>query len=389
MKQTEFCIPDMTIPPEGILPAPLKADIILTGHCNLSCQYCYISDVNKRKDLPTEQWLDFFDELGSLCVQRVTLSGGEVFLRSDLFLLIDGIIKNKMRYSILSNGTLISEKIIQELSKNKRKIRLDSIQISIDGSCADIHNRSRPGSFDKSIEGLIRLKDAGFPVKVRVTVNRYNIHDLSNVARFLLDDIGVNFISIMETAVIGSARRNEQDIALSFDELANVILIARELEIKYKERIKFNGNIKKFLRITDNSNGKESKDNSSNFKPGYHSCCGAGFSHLTVLNDGTMVPCDRLSYMIIGVIGKHPIKDIWLKSPSLNSIRILTYFPLSLLPDCDGCKYMQYCDGGCPGILSENEGRIFGVDSFSCFKNFKQIVDNSNPFKDNYGKNVQ
>ena len=57
-----------------------------------------------------------------------------------------------MRYNILSNGTLINEKILSQFEKGKRRLRLDFIQISIDGSTARIHNKSRPNSFARSIK---------------------------------------------------------------------------------------------------------------------------------------------------------------------------------------------------------------------------------------------
>jgi hypothetical protein len=55
-------------------------------------------------------------ELGGIGVRRACLSGGEIFVRPDLFTLIDGIIENKMRYSILTNGTLITPEIADYLA---------------------------------------------------------------------------------------------------------------------------------------------------------------------------------------------------------------------------------------------------------------------------------
>jgi MoaA/NifB/PqqE/SkfB family radical SAM enzyme len=148
--------------------------------------------MEKAGDLPAEKWLGFFREIGGLGIHKVSLSGGEVFLRKDLFELIDGVIENRMRYSILTNGTLINEKTIENFSKSKRKPRLDSIQISIDGSSADIHDRSRPPkSFDKAVAALRLLKENNFPVAVRVTINRHNVDDLENIAALLIDDVGL------------------------------------------------------------------------------------------------------------------------------------------------------------------------------------------------------
>jgi len=163
---------------------PGEFDISLTGKCNLHCDYCfYAKEMKTRSDLPKEEWFTFFDELGSLAVRNLTLSGGEIFVRTDLWELIDHLIYNRMRYSILTNGTLITKKTLSFFEKGKRRQRLNSIQVSIDGSCPEIHDKSRGnGSFKRAIRGLRLLKEAGFPVTCRVTVNRFNVDDLENIA---------------------------------------------------------------------------------------------------------------------------------------------------------------------------------------------------------------
>ena len=74
--------------------------------------------------MPAARWHALFEELGRLGVQSVCLSGGEVFTRPYLFELIDGVIANRMRYSILTNGTLITEETLKEFAKGKRCLRL-------------------------------------------------------------------------------------------------------------------------------------------------------------------------------------------------------------------------------------------------------------------------
>jgi len=96
-----------------VIGAPQSVDIAITGRCNLGCKYCFYADeMVALRDLPTERWLAFFAELGGLAVQRVTLTGGEVFTRPDLFELIDGVIASRMRYGLLTNGTLVTEKVL-------------------------------------------------------------------------------------------------------------------------------------------------------------------------------------------------------------------------------------------------------------------------------------
>ena len=57
-------------------------------HCDLDCEHCYL-DEKARPQLPTEFWKGVIDQLGDLGVFSVLMSGGEIFLRKDLFELIE------------------------------------------------------------------------------------------------------------------------------------------------------------------------------------------------------------------------------------------------------------------------------------------------------------
>ncbi len=58
-----------------VMSSPKQVDIAITGKCNLACQYCFYADeMVARTNLPTERWLSFFEELGSLGVMTVCLN---------------------------------------------------------------------------------------------------------------------------------------------------------------------------------------------------------------------------------------------------------------------------------------------------------------------------
>jgi MoaA/NifB/PqqE/SkfB family radical SAM enzyme len=77
---------------------PYAVRILLTNKCNLNCSFCLrdSSDKTPGKELNTEEWLNFFDRLRELRVFRISLSGGEIFLRDDLFLLLRKLRENRM-----------------------------------------------------------------------------------------------------------------------------------------------------------------------------------------------------------------------------------------------------------------------------------------------------
>ena len=116
-----------------IMRTPKTVDLDITNQCNLRCKYCFhfTSSGDVDIDLPKEEWFQFFDELNRCAVMEVCLSGGEPFYREDLKELIDGIVRNRMRFSVLSNGTLITDDTAAYLASTGR---CNSVQVSIDGS---------------------------------------------------------------------------------------------------------------------------------------------------------------------------------------------------------------------------------------------------------------
>ncbi|MGZ4848508.1 MAG: radical SAM protein [Halobacteriota archaeon] len=363
---------DLTIPPQGVPKAPHAVDILLTGRCNLSCRYCFYADsMREKRDLPTERWMEFFKELGTLSVQRVTLSGGEVFTRPDLFILIDGIIMNKMRYALCSNGTLITDEVIASLMEGKRRLRLNSIQVSIDGSCAVIHDLSRPPkSFDRALRGLRLLVDAKFPATVRVTLNHHNINDLENIATLLIDDVGLQSFSTNEVMAMGTARCHGENIALSNDERRRAMKKLTELNEQYDGRIGATAGPLALARTVGNIEQSLARGETEMPGRGTLSACGRVFSQMSVLHDGTMVPCDMIPTLTMGVIGTRSLQDAWLTSPEINALRHRREIPLSTLPECSGCRCVGFCTGGCPASVMTTSGRLIGIDPLMCYRSY-------------------
>jgi SynChlorMet cassette radical SAM/SPASM protein ScmE len=361
---------NFSAPVPGVKSAPKTVDISITGRCNLECQYCYYADeMTALSDLPTSQWMNFFEELGRLAVQRVTITGGEAFTRADLFTLIDGIIANKMRYSILSNGTLISKEIIEKFAVGKRRLRLDSIQISIDGSCADIHNRSRPrDSFDRAMHGLRLLKQHGFPVTVRVTVNPYNIDDLENIAHLLLTDVGLPSFSTNEAEQMGTARCFGENILLTEEERQRASEKLMVLNKKYHGRISAQAG--PLSRAQFFAEIEERLKRGETGIPGRGTLCSCGgvFSKMAVLHNGTMVPCNLLPTLTMGVIGVRPLRDAWLYDPAINAVRQRRNIPLSSLSTCSDCRYTGFCTGGCPASVLAKTGQLNVRDPLYCYR---------------------
>lgn len=368
---------DYTLPPEDLQQAPTSVDLELTGRCNLSCKYCFYAECMKDKqDLDTRAWYSIISELGDLATRNATLSGGEVFIRNDLFEIIDSLIENRMRYSILSNGTLITEDTIKQLSEGKRRLRLDSIQVSIDGSKAEIHDLSRPpNSFERAVCGLRLLKDAGFPVTVRVTLNRHNVDDLDGIARLLIDDIGLPGFSTNEAAPMGTARCQGENILLSREQRETAMKKLMELNEQYGERIGAQAGPLSMARMIDEIDRLRAAGETEKKGKGTLTSCGGVFSKMCILHDGTMVPCNMLPTLVMGVARMHSIRDAWLHSPAINAVRYRREVPLSSLSTCSDCSYTGFCAGGCPAMSMTKKCKLLGIDPLSCYRYHKKEIE--------------
>lgn len=365
---------DLTVPPPGLGSPPTEVELSITGRCNLKCRYCYYADeMTALSDLPTDRWLKFFAELGGLAVQRVTLTGGEAFTRPDLFELIDGVISNKMRYSILTNGTLLTEKVISAFAIGKRRLRLNSIQVSIDGSSAEIHDLSRPPkSFARAVRGLRLLKEAQFPVTVRVTINHHNVDDLPKIAHLLLEEIGLPGFGTNEAEQMGTARCYGENIVLTPEERRHAMKTLTALNERYGGRINAAAGPLALSRHFSDIEAHVSRGEKAMPGRGTLSSCGGVFNKMAVLHDGTMVPCNMLPTLAMGTIGAHSFYQAWLHHPAINAVRYRRQIPLQALPECRDCDYAGFCAGGCPGSVMAKTGRLNARDPMVCYRIFRE-----------------
>lgn len=220
-----------------VMPTPRTVDLEITSRCNARCRYCYYlnNDGVAYEDLPTERWLAFFEELGRAKVMNVCIAGGEPFVREDLFELIDGIVRNRMRFEILTNGRLLTREVAIKL---KATGRCNSIQVSLDGSTPEVHESMRgKGSFAPAVNALRVLCKEGLPATVRVTVHAWNIDNLPDVARLLLEDFGLPSFSTNSISSLGTRAKYGDDVFLSPAQRLQAMKVLAELDARYPGRI--------------------------------------------------------------------------------------------------------------------------------------------------------
>ncbi len=356
--------------PMRLMKTPRSVDLAITNHCNLRCTYCshFTGAGDVGQDLPQEEWLQFFEELNGCAVMNVAVGGGEPFYREDLPELIEGIVRNRMRFTILSNGTLITDDMAAFLASTGR---CDGVQVSIDGSVPTTHDACRgEGNFVKAMEGIKCLLSNSVPVSVRVTIHKHNVRDLENVAELLLGDIELPSFSTNAASYMGLCRKNTDRVQLTAEERSLAMETLLKLEKKYNGRIS--------ATAGPLAEGKDWLEMENAFREGQESINGRGYLNgchgpmntLAVRADGVMVPCGQMSHIELGRINRDNLREVWQEHSELKRLRERHKIPLSDFDFCQGCEYIPYCTGNCPALAYTILGQENHPSPDACLKQF-------------------
>ena len=353
-----------------LMKTPRSVYLAITNRCNLRCTYCYhftgAGDV--AEDLAKEEWLQFFDELNSCAVMTVTLEGGEPFCRKDLPELIEGIVRNRMRFNILSNGTLITDEIASFLASTGR---CDGVQVSIDGSVPMTHDACRgEGNFLKAMQGIKSLQKYNVPVPVRVTIHKHNVRDLENVARLLLEEVGLPSFSTNAASYMGLCRQNAEQVQLTARERSLAMETLLKLHRKYDGRISATAG-----PLAEGKNWLEmekARQDGIETLPGcgYLTGCNGPMDNLGVRADGVMVPCIQMSHIELGRINNDNLQEVWQEHEALKRLRERHNIPLSDFEFCEDCNHINYCTGNCPALAYTILGKENHPSPDACLKRF-------------------
>jgi radical SAM protein with 4Fe4S-binding SPASM domain len=299
--------------------------------CNLRCSHCYqkeyeFGELEESKLLKIaaimESTLEKWNRSG-----RVSLTGGEPFLRKDLLLKLLDFFETSNAFSrtgILSNGTLIDEEIAHRM---KRFAKLKEIQVSLDGAGAESHDALRgKGSFVKAIEALKMLKQKDFTLSIMFTLHKQNRDEVMKIID-LADALPVDYLTIER--MVPRAKEDMEPFYLEPAELKEIYeaIYRKKLEIEKKGRLKIRVSRPLWGLIDKNIGG----------------FCPAGFSSLAILHDGTVLPCRRLE-IPVGNILEDGLYKIWYTSKVLWKLR-----NKESGGKCNNCELLGNC-GGCRAI---------------------------------------
>ena len=308
-----------------------------TLKCNLSCKHCG-SDCtynNEMRDMPYEDFATALDELEphiSPQKLRITFSGGEPLMRTDLIECGKDLTLRGYSWGMVTNGLLLTQRKIAELAD----AGLKSISISLDG-LESYHNhfRGNSNSYQIVIEALKELKK--YPsifTSVVTCVTPENIDQLESLKVLLLDDITIGSWRLYPIFPIGRASL-DSSLLLQTKQLHGLLgLIKQYRESGYNVKFSCEG----FLG-----------DYEGTVRPHFYNCM-AGVSVASIRVNGDISGCNSIRYNYSeGNIYKDNLWEVW--QTGFNKYRNRSWAKFGI---CSQCKVFRYCLGGGMHLRDKN-----------------------------------
>jgi len=178
------------------LAKPYWVFISLSHNCNLDCQMCGVKKILRNQELDADLVKKNLDEVAgwhSDCV--VLFTGGEPFLRKDIFDIIGHSVSLGLKTEVVTNGSQITDPAIVAKIIGSG---LGNIAVSLDGFNPQTHDfiRGIRGAHSKAVDAISclsrekRAKGVGPQISAWTTIMKENIGELYEIIG-LAEEIGV------------------------------------------------------------------------------------------------------------------------------------------------------------------------------------------------------
>ena len=276
--------------PEGSLSFPLSAQLEFTQKCNLSCKFCYNnSGPNNSDELDLDALRKVCEDLAEWPLSELVVSGGEPLLRKQhLQTVFDALARAGIPIHLLTNGILLSEKVLEWLAENN----VLTIQVSVDGGDPVIHDtqRGRPGAWHAAMRGIALAHEHGFHTMVSCTLTKANAESLPSLIDYAYL-LGVDVVTVSDVNDAGRGSLWGVSGACTDDQLDAAV------EILQTKRRQYRGLID--LRYSVNMV--------------YYICALRlrGQQSLLVRGNGDVLPSCTLPQAVVGNVHERSVGTIW------------------------------------------------------------------------------
>lgn len=335
---------------DATLDFPLRLEIELTAVCNWNCGFCYnvwkidpmMSDNDIRrtvrqlpeKHIPTGLATAILDECTARGCFVIRYSGGETLLHPDAMEIFEHGGRLGLYQVVFTNGHFITpERAARLAAANVR-----CVLVSIHGD-RDQHNRltGHPRAYDKAVDAMRMLLDAGINVVAELTLVKENISGALDVIRDV-HRIGVREFGVMRYVPTG---RHDDQYGVPIPATMPLIREIDRLTATECPGMTVAWPCAQKVCTSDADAPLHADDPTLALRfsqlAGH---CESGLMWASVSYDGRLRNCPH-SNVYFGRLADRPLADLW---PALTD-RVRT--ALTARSTCAGCTVADACRGGC------------------------------------------
>ncbi|MHC5079993.1 MAG: radical SAM protein, partial [Planctomycetota bacterium] len=317
---------------------PFTAVLELTYRCNLRCRHCYCVPL-KEPEAKTAQIEGFLDQLAMGGVLVLSVTGGEIHLRPDLFAILKAASDRNFAIGLFTN-------LVDWTGDELRRLReypVYIVETSLYGASPETHDaftRSE-GSFQSTLSSIHRLIEIGIPVMIKTMWTRWNFREYPAVMGLIRDlrascpDANPERVQFQGSKTISPRRDGEmgvRDCVLRDEELAEFLRVV----------LRDSGDAKS---LYDRFCSASTEEGDAPDRP-----CGAGLSSVRVDPRGVVYPCADIE-LEAGDLRTQPFMEIWKTSSLLQELRNKAL----VNPECTACEIKGFCTR-CPGDALKEKG---------------------------------
>ena len=317
-------------------PRSLLLQWHVTERCNLRCAHCY-QEGYAGEELSLDVLRGILDQFTDLLTSwrqgprgrrvpgQVTVTGGEPFLRSDCFDLLELLAarRRRLQFAVLTNGTLIDDAVARRL----RRLRPAFVQVSVEGTRQTHDGIRGPGNFDRTVQAIRRLVGHRIATLISFSAHRGNYREFAAVAD-LGRDLGVTRVWADRVIPWGSGAAMKDQV-LTPDQTRELLQIMHDARLAARRR---------WFRRTQIAMHRALQFLAGGGTP-YR--CTAGDSLITIGVRGDLYPCRRMPIRVGNVL-ETPLAELYQRSELFRRLRDRCRTSAG----CEGCAYARLCGGG-------------------------------------------
>jgi len=333
----------------------------ITRSCNLTCLHCRASAEygSYEGEFAMEECFRLLDEIASFSEPVIILTGGEPYLREDIFDVAAYGDRKGLRMVLATNGTLVTD----EIARKTRDAGIKRISISLDGRDAKSHDAFRgvAGAFEGSIAGIEAFKKAGVEFQINTTVTRLNLDQIADILKLALD-LGAVAHHIFLLVPTGRAR-DLADQEISSEDYEKTLNWFYETSFTCPIQLKATC-APQYYRIF-HQRKKERDIRATESESPLHTMtrgCMGGSSFCFISHTGQVQPCGFLE-IDCGQLKEKRFEDIWRHSRVFNDLRDLKKYE----GKCGRCEFIKVC-GGCRARAFELTGNYLEAEPFCVYE---------------------